>query len=124
MKVVVVVYGTLKRGCSNHSVMRDQSGGVFLGEETIKGLRMQALHGGYPGVVLDDAHHVNTEVFEVDSLEMLDWLEGYDPDQPEHGLYNRVEISTSYGPALVYVYNGEMYGPIIETWEEGEDNDL
>ena len=72
----VFVYGTLKRGGSNHAWMRDQ---IFVGEAfTLPRYRLYDL-GGYPGLVLDPAQglSVQGEVWEVDAegLRGLDHLE-------------------------------------------------
>ena len=75
---LVFVYGTLKRGLSNHRWLRGQT---FLGEaRTVPRYRMFDL-GGYPGMVLEegeDGGAIEGEVWEVDEkgLRGLDKLEG------------------------------------------------
>lgn len=75
---LVFVYGTLKRGLSNHGWMRGQT---FLGEaRTVPRYRMFDL-GGYPGMVLADEGEggaIEGEVWAVDEegLRGLDRLEG------------------------------------------------
>ena len=72
------VYGTLKRGCSNHDWMRGQT---FLAEGiTLPDYRLFDL-GGYPGLVRaaqGEGVAVSGEVWEVDAegLRRLDVLEG------------------------------------------------
>ena len=70
------VYGTLKRGHSNHGYLRGQQ---FIGMAmTHPRYRLHDL-GGYPGMVLDerDGISIHGEVWEVDAacLERLDQLE-------------------------------------------------
>lgn len=78
MKTKLFVYGTLKRGGSNHGWMRGQT---FLGEgRTQPDYRMFDL-GGYPGLVRVEPGQgvaVTGEVWEVDEdgLRRLDVLEG------------------------------------------------
>lgn len=72
----IFVYGTLKRGRSNHGWMRGQ---LFIGQAaTAPGFRLHDL-GGYPGMVRDETRglSVQGEVWEVDAegLERLDELE-------------------------------------------------
>lgn len=72
----IFVYGTLKRGHSNHGCMRGQQ---FIGEACTRPLfRLHDL-GGYPGMVLAENHglSVQGEVWEVDfkGLKRLDELE-------------------------------------------------
>lgn len=82
------VYGTLKRGCSNH---RELAGQTFVGEaRTQPGFRLFDL-GGYPGLVPwpDDRDGVAGEVWSVDNeaLVRLDRFEGVSA-----GLYHREPI--------------------------------
>ena len=74
---LVFVYGTLKKGGSNHHCLKDQK---FLGAaRTIPGFRLYDL-GGHPGMIPlpEDQAGVIGEVWEVDaaSLAQLDVLEG------------------------------------------------
>lgn len=82
---LVFVYGTLKRGCSNHHVLAGQQ---FLGDaRTIPGYRLYNL-GEYPGMIAspDDTLGVLGEVWSVDAptLARLDAFEG-----TAEGLYRR-----------------------------------
>jgi len=85
---LVFVYGTLKRGGSNHHLMARQK---FLGAaRTPPGFRLYDL-GGHPGMIQkpDDRAGVIGEVWSVDAacLVQLDVLEG-----TAEGLYRRVPI--------------------------------
>lgn len=77
-KTLVFVYGTLKRGLSNHGWMRGQT---FVDEAvTEPRYRMHDL-GGYPGMVeVPDGLAIEGEVWEVDEagLQRLNVLEGVD----------------------------------------------
>ena len=85
---LIFVYGTLKRGGSNHHLMAGQK---FLGESrTPPGFRLYEL-GGHPGMIVksDDPAGVTGEVWSVDAacLAQLDILEGL-----VEGIYRRVPI--------------------------------
>lgn len=85
MSTLLFVYGTLKRGCSNHGQLAGQS---FIGiARTPPGYRLYDL-GGYPAIVAkpDDTVGVLGEVWSVDdeALEQLDYFEGV-----HEGLYRR-----------------------------------
>lgn len=72
----IFVYGTLKRGHSNHGWMRGQQ---FIGEASTRPLfRLHDL-GGYPGMVRHETQglSVQGEIWEVDAegMERLDELE-------------------------------------------------
>jgi gamma-glutamylcyclotransferase (GGCT)/AIG2-like uncharacterized protein YtfP len=88
-KKKIFVYGTLKRGYSNHLYLAGQQ---FLGEaRTAPGFRLYDL-GGYPGMVphADDRDGVLGEVWAVDAnaLAHLDGLEGL-----ADGLYRREVVA-------------------------------
>src|SRR5689334_7669355 len=85
---LVFVYGTLKRGGSNHPYLAGQS---FVGEaRTVPGFRLYEL-SGFPGMIAmpSDREGVAGEVWSVDAaaLEQLDALEGVD-----EGLYRREPV--------------------------------
>ena len=85
---LVFVYGTLKRGCSNHPFLAGQN---FLGEaQTSPGFRLFDLEG-FPGMVphAEDREGVRGEVWAVDDdcLARLDVLEGI-----VEGLYRREAV--------------------------------
>lgn len=85
MNSLLFVYGTLKRGCSNHRYLADQT---FVGAaRTVAGYQLYDL-GGYPGIARDthDLEGVTGEVWSVDeaALKRLDRFEGV-----HEGLYRR-----------------------------------
>jgi gamma-glutamylaminecyclotransferase len=82
---LLFVYGTLKRGCSNHGYLADQT---FVGvARTMPGFRLYDL-GGYPGIAArpEDREGVVGEVWSVNdaALQRLDRFEGV-----HEGLYRR-----------------------------------
>ena len=85
---LLFVYGTLKRGCSNHRYMAGQT---WIGPaRTEPGFRLVDL-GGYPAIVASpqDRDGVAGEVWSVDAegLKRLDAFEGV-----HEGLYRRASI--------------------------------
>jgi len=85
---LLFVYGTLKRGCSNHHFLTGQE---FVGEaHTAPGFRLFEL-SGHPGLVprAEDRDGVAGEVWAVDAeaLVRLDGLEGL-----AEGMYRRAVI--------------------------------
>lgn len=88
MNTLVFVYGTLKRGCTNHCFLHDQK---FVGHaRTVPGYTLYDL-GGFPGITPEaaDANGVSGEVWSVgpDALLRLDAFEGVN-----EGLYRREPI--------------------------------
>lgn len=88
MPTLLFVYGTLKRGCSNHARL---AGGTFLAPaRTVAGFRLHDL-GGFPGLYprSDDRDGVTGELWQVDdaTLGQLDRFEGV-----HEGLYRRAPI--------------------------------
>ena len=102
----VFVYGTLKRGGSNHRFLTGQS---FEGEAaTLPRYRLYD-RGPYPCLVDNESGvAVRGEVWAVDdaTLRRLDEYEGVPT------LYTRKEIALAGepGPVLAYFYNGDVRG--------------
>jgi len=114
----VFVYGTLKRGGSNHLFLTAQR---FIGEaRTVPGFTLYSL-GEYPGMVRasGDTAGVTGELWSVDdaTLAELDRLEGLD-----EGLYERADVLLAPNPhaasAQAYLYLRPPAGlsPIGDTW--------
>lgn len=85
----VFVYGTLKRGQSNHHLLKDAE---YLGDDCIEGKLFDL--GGFPAAHWDGVDMIVGEKFEIKdqkTLERLDMLEGH-PD-----FYNRRVVKTKTG---------------------------
>ncbi len=117
----VFVYGTLKRGGSNHAMLAGQR---FLGEaRTTPGYTLYSL-GEYPGMVRDptDIAGVLGELWAVDDscLAELDKLEGLG-----EGLYERIEVLLAPNhlarSAQTYLYARPHHGfpPLGDDWPVG-----
>lgn len=105
-KVLVAVYGSLRRGFGNYRgrLATEKFVGQF---ETDPQYTMFDL-GAFPGVVEGGASPIVMEVFEIDATKLasLDSLEGYrGKDNEEKNFYNRKEIDTPFGKAYTYIYN-------------------
>lgn len=104
----VFVYGSLLSGMGNHGLLKDA---VFVGKTTSPPEFLMIDIGYFPGVIEHDkGMPIVGEVYEVtdEQLNRLDILEGYRSSNPEGGLYNRREIDTEFGKALIYVYNNHF----------------
>lgn len=106
-KYLVAVYGSLRRGMSNHQ--------YYLSDSTYKGTfttepeyTMHSL-SYYPGLKQNGNHSVVMEVYEVyeDVLDSLNRLEGYRPGE-KASFYDRIEINTPWGKAFTYIYVNEL----------------
>jgi gamma-glutamylaminecyclotransferase len=117
----IFVYGTLKRGGSNHRFLDGQQ---YLGNaQTIPGFTLYSV-GDYPGMVrsAQDRAGVIGELWAIDQdcLEKLDRLEGLD-----EGLYERVEVGLSPNAvadrAQTYLYLRPHAGlpPLGSHWPVG-----
>lgn len=91
-KHYVFVYGTLKTGGYNHSLMGNSKS---LGEAITVGANYTMRDGGFPMVASQGDSHVKGELFEVtdpEVLQRLDWLEGvphhFDRHYTEFTLWN------------------------------------
>lgn len=115
-KQLVAVYGSLRKGEGNHSLLERDNAKYIDTIELPSEYTLFSL-GSFPGVHLNGENPLTIELYEVDEstlLGPLDFLEGYDPDAvfPEQNFYNRVQIDTEYGKAWLYVYNGQQGEPI------------
>jgi len=108
----VFVYGTLRTGDSRFGVESFEE--MVAPEAYIDGFVMLDL-GGFPGLVkTDDGEgRIRGEVHEYEHLEVLDRIEGYSEQNPEMGLYNRVQVPVfnDEGGVIchdtwVYTFNG------------------
>lgn len=99
----MAVYGTLKRGGSNHHFLRDA---CYLGEEWLSGLRLYDL-GPYPGVCREGKDAVLVEIYRINAQELalIDHLEDHRPRAPAAGEYRRCRMRTGRGLAWLYLIN-------------------
>ena len=100
--VNVAVYGSLRKGMGNHSIL---SGSKCLGTTTtVEPYAMYSL-GGFPMVSLEGVRMspIVVEVYECDerTLSRLNMLEGYRGKGADN-FYDCSEIQTGEGPALIY----------------------
>ena len=111
--IVLAVYGTLRRGESNDSLL---SGTDYLGEGRIIGRmrempRTTAREYAYPSLVLDGSGEVVVELYDLidpDLLAAVDRLEAFDSADVAGSEYVRTLVDVVDGPvgsAWVYAYN-------------------
>lgn len=117
MKLLVAVYGSLRKGFGNSGLLKDS---VFLGTTDIPGFIMYSL-GSFPGIMPDKDKSIFAEVYEITeaTLERLDRLEG------NPTFYKRELVETPYGQAWVYVLQPQARYenlPVVETGEWGAAN--
>ncbi len=110
----VFVYGTLRRGGSNHFRM---AGAAFVSYGTIGG-RMYRIDW-YPGLVLDPAgDEIHGEIYEVgpELLSVLDVFEGVSAGEVEGSEYRRVETTVmKQDSQTLSAWVWEWRGPVDES---------
>lgn len=91
----VFVYGTLRKGGSNHFRL---AGSEFVGEGKISG-KMYKIDW-YPALLCGGETFVKGELYKVDdtTLEALDHFEGITPDAAEPREYRRVKATVKFSP--------------------------
>lgn len=99
----IAVYGTLKKGFGNNSLLRNE---VFVRNDTVSGFDMYSL-GGFPGIIPSPEAKtpVVVEVYDVSehALKRLDMLEGH-----PH-FYERTKVTLDSGDeASLYIYRHEV----------------
>lgn len=108
----VAVYGTLRQGFGNHRLLENSN---FLGKTKTK--PVFNMHGHIvPWISNGGTTQITVEVYEIDeeTLEKLDWLEGY----PSY--YNRQLIDTEFGEAWIYFIDHRSVGNTIESGDWAE----
>lgn len=113
-KVLIAVYGTLRKGFGNHRIIEDAE---YLG--TFNSPPIYNLHnlGGFPGLKHNGTTSVVMEVYSVNKEEAsnVDSLEGYRPGVTPT-FYDKEIIETPWGNAGVYIYvNNLDRAPLVES---------
>ena len=106
-KIIVSVYGSLRKGFANHGYLEEE-GVKLLGEHTTDpNFTMYSL-GAFPGVVVGGQTPIKIEVYEVTPAvkKNLDRLEGY-YGEGQRNFYDVTRINTPYGESLMYVLTPE-----------------
>lgn len=106
----VFVYGTLRHGCGANRLLGSSE---RLRTCTLEGATIYHL-GGFPGLKFEEGYSVVGELYRVDDARILyhlDGYEGYYPDDPQHSLYIRREITVDGERAYTYEYNLEVREP-------------
>ena len=118
----VFVYGSLKEGFGNHSLLKDQK---LLGTDTVTGKHRMVSLGWFPGVVKvdddDTEGAIHGELYEVDAeaLDSLDVLEGHPT------FYKREKVRTDTAGRKAWIYylqdSSENY-PAVEdgVWRKAQ----
>ena len=103
---LVFVYGTLRRGGSNHHRM---SGADFMAAGTVRGKIYRI--AWYPGLVLGDEGEVKGEVYSVDAAQLmkLDAFEGLSAGEIEGSEYRRSK-------AVVFKTDGKTIPAWVWEW--------
>ncbi len=107
--MLVFVYGSLKRGFSNHHFLHGQP---FVGEaKTTPSYRMFD-YGGFPAVVPSpqNGRSIEGELFEIDAetLVRLDWLEEIDAGLYRRGSTRLLPPMDRHGDVLIYLYERDV----------------
>lgn len=104
----ICTYGTLRLGEGNWAWCLNNDESVHLGTTTVddKFTLVDYAHGGFPAVVRheDGNTPIVVDIFEVSDkvAANVDRLEGYDESEAEHRFYDRMEVDTEFGKALIY----------------------
>lgn len=115
---LVAVYGSLRKGRGNHSVLGDSK---FVSVDSVQGVLFSL--GGFPGLVQQSAnlssYPVVIEIYEITSEQdgyYIDGLEGYSPNRNDNDFYVRSKVTTASGREVFIYYYQEPSEDIA--WQE------
>jgi len=101
--MLAVCYGTLKQGYNNHRVLSSSTSSgraVKVADGVVHGYELY--DSGFPVAAASDDGSVVVEVYEVDTLERLDMLEGF----PHMYLRKEIEVDSNVGKITGWMYYG------------------
>lgn len=115
---LVAVYGSLRKGKGNHSVLGESR---YVETTTVQGVLLSL--GGFPGLVQQapnlSSGPVTVEIYEITRTEdgrYVDGLEGYSYNRDDNDFYVRSKIDTAAGyPVDIYYYQLDS---VDEEWLE------
>lgn len=118
--MLIACYGTLKQGFTNHYVLGNDP--LFIGEFTTpKKYTMYDL-GGFPAIAQQGNTAIHCELYSIDDpkiLKRIDALEGYISADSIDNFYNKTQIKTQYGEAVIYIIDNPKWEisdkPVIES---------
>lgn len=120
--IFVFVYGTLKRGGSNHRYL-DVEGSEFIEEATIAAgaFKLLSINNQYPALVFDkDGPEIHGELYKVTRLVLntINILEGYNETR-ENNLFDLHSYFISEGKkAFIYVAGNRLLNVINQSPKE------
>ena len=119
--MLAVVYGTLKKGYSNNGFLRNAT---FVQGGVVRGFKLY--YAGFPVAAPSEGDCIKVEVWDIgnpendktatETLQRLDWLEGYREDAPDGSMYLRkpVTVFTDDGGRV----EGQMYVGNSRSWRD------
>lgn len=112
--MLVFVYGTLKQTHGNHMVIGRFNPTLIGDKVAVQNYSMASL-GAFPAAYPDNGGTIMGELYEVgeEALQPLDRLEGYP------GFYDRTEVETEHGNALMYFIDQENLRTPLNKVESG-----
>lgn len=117
--IFVFVYGTLKRGGSNHRYL-DVKGSEFIEETTIRQgtFKLLNINNQYPALVFDEnGPEIHGELYKVTRLVLntINILEGYN-DTRENNLFDLHSYFISEGKkAFIYIAGNRLFNVIYQS---------
>ena len=120
----IFVYGSLKRKCINHGIIKDNATFISTATTVKKYAMFKAEYGNFPRLIKTNsklAKHIHGEIYDVyseDSLKQLDRFEGFRYNR------NKIKVETSSGKIeTAYAYiNENEYIPrntvFLDKWRD------
>jgi gamma-glutamylcyclotransferase (GGCT)/AIG2-like uncharacterized protein YtfP len=110
---LIAVYGTLKAGYHNHSLLKKAE---FVGDFVTQPQYTMYSFGGFPAVGTHGNTPITTEIYRVtnEQLGKVYSLEGYTGNRGDaDNWYDTVEIDTPFGNAEMFVMHDQLPNKVI-----------
>ncbi len=115
MSKLIAVYGTLRKGASNHHVLKDS---LFIKTTRLKGFVMYGANS-FPAVIRGtNEDQITIEIYQVNRKEILkelDLLEGFDRENPnsQNSLYTIQKITLEDENDLIEIYTFDHHPEMV-----------
>lgn len=101
----IIVYGTLRKGQSNHYILKDQKYlGTFESEPIFS---MYSIKNSFPALIANGNTSIKMEMYQISEevLKKINNMEGYYENNKPISIYLKYKMVTPFGIGSIFLYN-------------------